>query len=91
MKRYANVKWVLFAVFVMFVLSLSCGGSGSGGNSGTKAPGTLDESFGTGGMVLVNTNTIDFAYDITTDSTGRILATGYRDSLVPREMVVWCL
>lgn len=86
--RNRTLKTLLSFVFVVTVLLIfaSCDNGGE-----TSAPGTLDTSFGIDGVVLINRYDIDFAYDITTDSTGRILAAGYIENSGAKEMAIWCL
>ncbi len=55
--------------------------------------GTLDTTFGNGGIV-VNDNAAgggrsDIGNSITVDSSGRILVTGYSDSSTDSDMVIW--
>ncbi len=55
--------------------------------------GTPDTSFGTDGIVVHNNaaggNGLDDGRSITTDSSGRILVTGYSDNGTDGDMVIW--
>ena len=98
MKTYHPFRKI-FGVLVLGILLIAgCGGGGGGGGSssgggGTPA-GTLDSSFGNGGIVVhgnaAGGNGNDLGNSITTDSQGRILVTGVsRNTADNFDMAIW--
>lgn len=54
-----------------------------------NSDGTLDASFGNGGVVIYDGSVFDTAYGIALDGNGKILVTGYVDNPTSIDMAIW--
>lgn len=65
--------------------------------SGCKLPndteilpaGSLDRTFGTDGVVVYDSGSVDYGQSVTVDGNGRVLVTGYRGTGLNENMVIW--
>ncbi len=96
MKTYHPFRKIFGVLVLVILLIAGCGGGGGGsssGGGGTPA-GTLDSSFGNGGIVVhgnaAGGNGNDLGNSITTDSQGRILVAGVsRNTADNFDMAIW--
>jgi uncharacterized delta-60 repeat protein len=76
-----GLSLALGALFVLFLISLVSVASSSLVAAGSSAPGDLDATFGSGGVVTTSVGPDDeYAYDVAIQPDGKIVVVGYADN-----------